>query len=72
MAPAQIVPTLDELEDRHTGLRLGLEFATVEQPAFRLPKTLSHITLSYASPTEPMDGRAPASLQHKPKAIDVY
>jgi hypothetical protein len=33
---------------------------------------LSHMALSYASPTEPIDGRTPASLQRLPNASDVY
>ena len=35
-------------------------------------KKLSHIALSYASPTEPIDGLTPACLQRRPNAIDVY
>ena len=35
-------------------------------------KKLSHIALSYASPTDPMDGRTPASLHRNPKATEVY
>ena len=35
-------------------------------------KKLSHMALSYASPTEPMDGRTPASRQRLPNARDVY
>ena len=35
-------------------------------------KKLSHIALSYASPTDPIDGRTPASLQRLPNANDVY
>jgi len=35
-------------------------------------KKLSHIALSYASPTEPMDGRTPISRHRCPNAIDVY
>lgn len=35
MAPARIVPALDELEDGHTGLSLGLELAPVEQFTFQ-------------------------------------
>ena len=38
----------------------------------RVAKKLSHIALSYASPTEPIDGRTAASLQRSPNAIDVY
>ena len=43
MAPSRIVPTPDELEDRHSGLDLGLELAPVEQLAFeRREEALAH------------------------------
>jgi AraC-like DNA-binding protein len=35
-------------------------------------KKLSHMALSYASPTEPIEGRTPASRQRRPNSIDVY
>ena len=35
-------------------------------------KKLSAIALSQASPTEPIEGRTPASRQRLPKAMDVY
>lgn len=35
-------------------------------------KKLSHRALSQASPTEPVDGLTPASLQRLPKASVVY
>ena len=35
MAPGGIVPSLDELEDGHARLRLGLELAPVEQLTFK-------------------------------------
>src|SRR6516164_6603481 len=38
----------------------------------RVAKKLSHIALSYASPTEPIEGRTPASRQRWPNAIEVY
>src|SRR3954467_2810530 len=38
----------------------------------RVAKKLSHRALSYASPTEPIEGRTPASLQRLPKANEVY
>src|SRR5438876_1296328 len=38
----------------------------------RVAKKLSHSALSYASPTEPMDGRTPASRHRLPKATEVY
>jgi hypothetical protein len=59
MAPARIVPALDEPEDGHAGLRLGLELAPVEQLAFE-------------GGEEALDGRTPASFQRRPKAIEVY
>jgi hypothetical protein len=37
-----------------------------------LAKKLSHMALSYASPTEPIEGRTPASRQRWPNSIDVY
>ena len=30
------------------------------------------MALSYASPTDPIEGRTPAALQRRPKSIDVY
>src|SRR4051812_17435008 len=38
----------------------------------RVAKKLSHRALSYASPTEPIEGRTPASLQRLPNASEVY
>ena len=35
MAPFRIVPALDELEDGHAGLRLGLELPPIEQLALQ-------------------------------------
>ncbi len=35
-------------------------------------KKLSHRALSYASPTEPIEGRIPAASQRWPNAIEVY
>jgi IS30 family transposase len=35
-------------------------------------KKLSHMALSYASPTEPIEGRTPALRQRWPNAIEVY
>src|SRR5215472_5591424 len=35
-------------------------------------KKLSHMALSYASPTEPIEGRTPASRQRWPNSIEVY
>src|SRR5229473_4703463 len=37
----------------------------------RVAKKLSHIALSKQSPTEPIEGRTPASRQRWPKAIEV-
>ena len=38
----------------------------------RVAKKLSHMALSYASPTEPIEGRTPASRQRWPNSIEVY
>jgi hypothetical protein len=35
-------------------------------------KKLSHSALSQQSPTDPIDGRMPASLHRLPNSIDVY
>src|SRR5689334_20565530 len=35
-------------------------------------KKLSHMALSYASPTEPIEGRTPASRQRWPNSIELY
>ena len=35
-------------------------------------KKLSHMALSYASPTDPIEGRTPASRQRWPNPIEVY
>src|SRR3954466_7416379 len=38
----------------------------------RVAKKLSHMALSYASPTEPIEGRTPASRQRRPNSNEVY
>src|ERR1700693_2724766 len=38
----------------------------------RVAKKLSHMALSYASPTEPIEGRTPASRQRRPNSIEAY
>ena len=72
MAPTRVVPALDELEYRHPRLDLGLEAAARQQFAFRGREEVSHIALSKQSPTEPIEGRTPASRQHAPNWIEVY
>ena len=51
MAPSRIVPALDELNDGHSGLGLGLELAPVEQFAFeRREEALAHgVVISIAN-----------------------
>ena len=63
MSARRIVEGFDELEDSHSLLALRSEATPIDQLAFSVAKKLSHIALSYASPTEPVDGRPPASLQ---------
>ena len=50
MAPSWVVPALDELEDRHAGLGLGLKLATLEQLTFeRREEAFAHrIVISIA------------------------
>jgi hypothetical protein len=71
MAAMRVVPALDEIEDRHARLDLGLERTPVKQHS-RVAKKLSHMAWSKQSPTEPMDGRTSASRQRLPKANEVY
>ena len=56
MAPARIVPALDEAEDRHLRRGLGIEARRARSSHSSVAKKLSHMALSYASPTEPIDG----------------
>ena len=72
MAAMRIVPTLDEFEDRYARFYWGFEAAAVEQFTFERGEELSHIALSKQSPTEPIEGRTPASRQRWPKASEVY
>lgn len=62
MPAMRVVPALDELEDGHLRLGLALEAPTIQQLAFGVAKKLSHMALSKQSPTDPMEGRTPASL----------
>jgi hypothetical protein len=68
----RVVPTLDELKHRHARLSLRAETMTIEKLTLQGGKKLSHSALSYASPTDPIEGRTPASRQRSPKAIEVY
>ena len=56
----------------HAGLRLRAEALASSSSHSSVPKKLSHIALSCASPTVPIDGRTPASLQRMPNAMGVY
>ena len=67
-----VTQAFDEIEDRHRGLDLGLETAPVEQLAFEGDEKALAYALSKQSPTEPIEGRTPASRQRIPKAIEVY
>jgi hypothetical protein len=72
MAAMRVVPAFDEVEDCHAGLDLGLETTPVEQLAFERGEKALAQALSKQSPTEPIEGRTPASRQRWPKAIEVY
>ena len=72
MASSRVVPALDELEERHARLGLGGELAARQELALEGgEEALATLALSWASPTEPIEGRTPASLQRRPKATDV-
>ena len=72
MSPVRVVPTLDEFEDGEPRLDLCLERCRSSSSHSSVAKKLSHIALSYASPTLPIDGRTPISRQRCPKVIAVY
>ena len=69
MPSVGIVPGLDEVEHGHSGLGLITEAFPLNDSVSRAAKQLSLIALSYASPTEPIEGRTLASLQRSPKAM---
>ena len=71
MAAGRIVEAFDELEDGDTGLAMRSEAATIDEFPLEGREELSHIALSQASPTEPVDARTPASLERAPKATDT-
>ncbi len=72
VAAMRVVAALDEIEDRHAGLDLGLEALPVEQLAFEGgEEALTHGVV------ETIAGRAhrrltPASSQRLPKSSEVY
>jgi hypothetical protein len=72
VSPARVVEALDEVEDGHLGLRLGPESAAVQELALEGGEEALAQRISYASPTEPIEGRTPASRHLRPKAMDVY
>ena len=72
MAAPLIIEAFDEGERRIARIGLCLEPAASEKFAFERGKKLSHMALSYASPTEPIEGRTPASRQRWPNSIELY
>ncbi len=61
------------MRDSSSGAADCRSFATLECELLdRCRFKLSHMALSYASPTEPIEGRTPASRQRWPNSIDVY
>jgi hypothetical protein len=72
MTATGVVPALDEVEEREPGVGVCAEAMAVKQLALGVAKKLSHIALSYASPTLPIDGRTHASRHRVPKAMAVY
>jgi len=67
-----IVPTLDEVKDRHACLSLSFETAALEQLAFQGgEKALGHrVVETIADRTH--RGSHPACWQRVPNAIEVY
>ena len=72
MASPPIVETFDEREGGIARFGLCLEPAAMRSSHSSVAKKLSHMALSYASPTEPIEGRTPASRQRWPNSIEVY
>src|SRR5579863_8458826 len=72
MAAMGVVPALDEFEAGHARFYLGLKRRRSRSSHSSVAKKLSHIALSNQSPTEPIEGRTPASRQRRPKASEVY
>ena len=73
MTAMRIIPAFNEFKDRHA--RFNLSFEVTANRAIRIRrvvKKLSLMGLSKQSPTEPIEGRAPAASQHSPKASEVY
>ena len=71
----RVVPGLDELEDGHSGFRLGPEPAPVEKLALQSGKEALAQGIVEAVADRaggPVEGRTSASLHRFPKAIDVY
>ena len=67
-----VVPALDELEHRLRASAWVWKRRRSSSSHSSVAKKLSHIALSKQSPTEPIEGRTPASRQRIPKAIEVY
>jgi hypothetical protein len=62
-----VVPSLDELEDRHARLGLGVETAAVEQSHSSVAKKLSHMASQFCVTTKlpAKSNRATAPQQEK-------
>ena len=61
VAAMGVVPALDEIEDPMRASTWVLKRCRLSRSHSRVAKKLSHMALSKQSPTEPMDGRTPAS-----------
>ena len=69
--PHWVVEAFDVAEARHAGLGLEAKRRRASSSASRVEKKLSAMALSWASPTELIEGRTPASWQRLPNARDV-
>jgi hypothetical protein len=68
VATMRVVPALDPLEDAIFASAWLLNRRRFSTSRSSVAKKLSAIALSYASPTEPIDGITPASWQRLPNA----
>ena len=72
MQPRRVVPAFDEAEAGNLRLGLRRKAAAFQQLAFKGREEAFAHRVVVGVPTDPIDGRTPASLQRLPNASDVY
>ena len=72
VAPPGVVEALDKVETAIFASACVWKRLRSRSSHSSVAKKLSQSALSYASPTEPIEGRTPTSLHRRPNAIDVY